>query len=131
MVTLLLFFVLPVSLKAKHLVAIFIAISLFSGIQGQVFGISDGVAHLAHLGGALVGAMMLRWNVSLSMVARKIRQQQEKRKTHELRRKEESIKKMRDEIDRVLDRINQVGYDGITDEEKKFLKDASDFLSRQ
>ena len=48
----------PVSLKAKWFVLIFIAIELFTGITGT----ADGVAHFAHLGGALFGfLMMLYW----------------------------------------------------------------------
>jgi hypothetical protein len=35
-----------------------------------------------------------------------------------------------DEVDRVLDRINEVGYDGLTREEKKILEEASELLSR-
>lgn len=48
----------PVSLKAKWFVLIFIAIELFTGITGT----ADGVAHFAHLGGALFGfLLMLYW----------------------------------------------------------------------
>jgi membrane associated rhomboid family serine protease len=48
----------PVSLKAKWFVLIFIAIELFTGITGT----ADGVAHFAHLGGALLGfLLMLYW----------------------------------------------------------------------
>ena len=47
-----------VSLKAKWFVLIFIAIELFTGITGT----ADGVAHFAHLGGALFGfLLMLYW----------------------------------------------------------------------
>ena len=48
----------PISLKAKWFVLIFIAIELFTGITGT----ADGVAHFAHLGGALFGfLLMLYW----------------------------------------------------------------------
>ena len=45
----------PVSLKAKWFVLIFIAIELFTGITGT----ADGVAHFAHLGGALFGFLLM------------------------------------------------------------------------
>lgn len=45
----------PVVLKAKWLVAIFLVIEIFSG----VFGTMDGVAHFAHLGGALAGWLLI------------------------------------------------------------------------
>jgi len=130
-VTLLLFFVLPVNLKAKTLVAIFVGISLISGIQGQVFGLSDGTAHLAHLGGALVGYLLIRRDSLIAGVARTIGQRQQRRRNIANIRREQNIRQKREEIDRILDRINQVGYDGITDEEKKSLREASEFLKRQ
>jgi membrane associated rhomboid family serine protease len=58
MITLLLFFVLPVNMKAKHLVLIFAGIELLfviSNVRG------DFVAHFAHLGGALCGYLYMLW----------------------------------------------------------------------
>jgi membrane associated rhomboid family serine protease len=54
-ITLLVFFVLPVSMKAKHFVLIFGAVELLFGMAG-----GDGVAHFAHLGGMLFGWLFLR-----------------------------------------------------------------------
>ncbi len=47
----------PVTLSAKWMVIIFAGIELFTG----VFGIVDGVAHFAHLGGMLIGWLLIRW----------------------------------------------------------------------
>ena len=51
----------PVPIKAKYFVPGLLAIDLFLGIKGQsLFGSGgDGVAHFAHLGGALVGYIMM------------------------------------------------------------------------
>ncbi len=129
-VTLLLFFILPVSLKAKHLVAIFVGISLFSGIVG-IFGKSDSVAHFAHLGGALVGYLMLRGNVFLGTLLRKIRLFQQKQKMATEQKRIKIIQEKREKVDRILDRINEVGYEGITEQEKQDIKKASEFLSKE
>ena len=45
----------PVTLKAKWFVLIFIGIELFTGVTGTM----DGIAHFAHLGGALFGFLMI------------------------------------------------------------------------
>ena len=45
----------PVTLSAKWMVAIFAAIELFTGVTG----ISAGIAHFAHLGGMLIGWLMI------------------------------------------------------------------------
>ena len=48
----------PVTLSAKWMVAIFAAIELFTGVTG----LSAGIAHFAHLGGMLIGwLMILSW----------------------------------------------------------------------
>jgi membrane associated rhomboid family serine protease len=48
---------LPIPIKAKYLVAVFIVIELVSGF-GQFAG--DNVAHFAHLGGALIGFILVK-----------------------------------------------------------------------
>lgn len=120
-ITLLLFFVLPVQLKAKHLVALFIAISLFSGIESNIFGNRDGVAHLAHLGGALTGFLLLRGGRMLDSLLFETRKRREWRHKAEQNRLQARQKAERDEIDRLLDRINEVGYEALSREEKKTL----------
>lgn len=47
----------PVSMSAKAMVLIFIGIELLTGITGTL----DGVAHFAHLGGALIGWLLMLW----------------------------------------------------------------------
>ena len=47
----------PVTLSAKWMVIIFAAIELFTGVVGWV----DGVAHFAHLGGMLIGWLLILW----------------------------------------------------------------------
>ena len=47
----------PISLKAKWFILIFAAIELVTGVLGTM----DGVAHFAHLGGMLVGFLLMLW----------------------------------------------------------------------
>ena len=47
----------PISLKARTWVLIFVGIELLTGITGT----ADGVAHFAHLGGMLVGYLMITY----------------------------------------------------------------------
>ncbi|MHA3789670.1 rhomboid family intramembrane serine protease [Flavobacterium hauense] len=51
----------PIPIKAKYFVPGILALDLFMGLRGQsIFGgASDGVAHFAHLGGALIGFIMM------------------------------------------------------------------------
>ena len=47
----------PVTLSAKWMVGIFAAIELFTGVTG----VAAGIAHFAHLGGMLIGWLMILW----------------------------------------------------------------------
>ena len=51
----------PIPVKAKYFVPGLLAFDLFMGLRGQsIFGgSSDGVAHFAHIGGALIGFIMM------------------------------------------------------------------------
>ncbi|MBN1561283.1 rhomboid family intramembrane serine protease [candidate division KSB1 bacterium] len=130
-VTLLLFFILPVQLRAKTLVAIFIGISLILGLQSKFFGTTDQVAHFAHLGGAFVGLVLLRGHAFCEGMLKQIADRQlKKRQTQEKRRQARIVQKRKD-IDTILDRINEIGYENISQAEKDYLKEASEFLSKE
>jgi len=45
----------PIPIKAKYFVAIYAALELFLGIQG----LGEGIAHFAHVGGALFGFLLI------------------------------------------------------------------------
>jgi membrane associated rhomboid family serine protease len=47
----------PVPVKAKYIIPIYIVIELFLGV-GQFKG--DSIAHFAHLGGALIGFILVK-----------------------------------------------------------------------
>jgi membrane associated rhomboid family serine protease len=51
----------PIPIKAKYFVPGLLAVDLFLGFNGQsIFGAgSTGVAHFAHIGGALTGFIMM------------------------------------------------------------------------
>ncbi len=50
----------PVPIKAKYFVPGLVAVDLFLGFKGQsLFGTGTGVAHFAHIGGALIGFIMM------------------------------------------------------------------------
>jgi membrane associated rhomboid family serine protease len=116
------YFLFPV--KVKYLVIFLVAVEFFSTYQ------ADGVAHFAHLGGALVGFLYLRyswrWKLQKWSPAEFLR----RLKTRAMTGKKAAGTQMMDEVDAILDKINKVGYDNLTRKEKKILEKASDRLSR-
>lgn len=50
----------PVPIKAKYFVPAILAYDLLSGLNGSsIFGFGGGVAHFAHIGGAIVGFLLM------------------------------------------------------------------------
>jgi len=119
--TLLLFFVLPIQIMAKYLVMIFVGISLFYGI----FGGEDGVAHFAHLGGMLVGFLYLKLDWRLAVVGKWLRRRSLNRRLRIERTDRQREEQLRERVDAILDKINEVGYEKLSNEEKRILNQAS------
>ncbi len=117
--------ILPV--KAKWLVLILVALSLFSGITGA----QAGVAHFAHLGGFVTGFLYLRW----WMRREKLRRSPPAVTTMEkmsgkLQREEKAWRSIdasrlheinRVELERILRKIDLYGVDSLTRDEREFM----------
>lgn len=141
------YFLFPI--KAKYFVAIFIGIELIAGVTGT----ENGVAHFAHLGGALVGFVYLlvyrrsipafdRITDSLKKTSRSLRERVRDRNRYgdtrvvsdvsfaELKKTEKSKsggtkESDQEKLDEILDKISASGYDSLTDDEKRMLFNAS------
>lgn len=147
--TLLLFFVLPVTIKPKWALAIFGGFDLLGFLFNELGrGGQGGIAHSAHLGGYLAGWLFFRF------VHQREWQQPDRAPTVELpawmRRKPKataavgaykvnvtpeptpaSATDLRAEVDRILDKINSHGFGALTAEEKRRLDEAKDLLNRR
>lgn len=139
------YFLLPI--KAKYLIAILFVIEYMS------VGDMSATAHLAHIGGAVTGAIYIllerRSSINLnnlfsnfkkpgsgsSSSSNKFRrpmgfgnrnsnvQDAEFYEINEQHKDEEKVRQ--DEIDRILDKISQSGYQNLTEKEKRILFEAS------
>lgn len=123
-----LWFLVPI--KAKYFVILFGAIELLASLSSP----GDGVAHLTHLGGLVIGffylkfvGQRLRFPAPLAWVG----QWRARQKGRALRQRWDEHRELMEEVDRILDRINQVGYEGLTDEERATLERASRRLSTE
>jgi membrane associated rhomboid family serine protease len=143
------YFLLPI--KAKYFVLIYMAIEIFSVTSS---GGDNGIAHFAHLGGAVVGFFYLiadgyRFHglygpSSESNIFSKFTNpfaQTPKRKddygevadatVYDIRnfQKKEELNNTQKQVDEILDKISRSGYQGLTEEEKKILFEASKKLN--
>ena len=129
-------FPLPVPIKAKWFVMIYVAIELFSALGTR----GDGIAHFAHLGGMFFGWLIIKyWKLHpgsdyyggrgeqfFDNMKRKweMRKGKDAQKDNNPDREHDARKKENDEeIDRILDKIKRSGYDSLTAEEKRRLFD--------
>ncbi len=126
-ITLLLFFILPVTMRARTLALFFAGMSLFSGVLGS----RDGVAHFAHLGGMLVGYLYMKRGSKLDFLWRPFQEWRRNRRIRLAREKEENLEKLRRAVDRILDKANEVGMENLTREEKMLLKKASKIFNEE
>jgi len=121
-----LYFLFPI--PAKYFVGFLILLDLISLGQPR----SDNVAHITHLGGVLIGWLYLL-KVDGRLFSFSLAERWRKRKNRKLRtkltKKRENDMDFMAEVDRILDRINEVGYDGLSNREKEILSKASAKLS--
>jgi len=121
----LMYFLFPI--KVKYLVLIFIGIDLLAAYSGS----NDGVAHWTHLGGAIIGFVYMKSGWKVTSIRNKLFNFKRERKFRKQQKEHETNEKMMMEVDKVLDKISKVGYDKLSDKEKKILERASDRLSRR
>jgi len=123
-----LWFFLPI--KAKYMVIIFGGLELVASINQT----TPGIGHFTHLGGLAVGFLYLkasgrRWSFPRPLAW--LGRWRAKHKAKHLRRRWDEHRELMEAVDRVLDRINEVGYDQLTDDEKATLERASRRLSAE
>ena len=127
--TFLIFFVFPVTLRAKYIALIAIAVDLVPVLTHQV----TNVAHLAHLGGAAVGYVFIK---ALGYGAtpgwlhwiQTTRPRRYPKPTPVPPTREDFI---RTEIDPILDKISRKGMQSLTRQERKKLESAKDLLQQK
>lgn len=117
-----LYFILPI--KAKYFVIIFGVLEFFASLRPS----SDMVAHLAHLGGMIFGLIYLKKDDFLKLIARTLKKKAKKRQAVKMQREYEEEEKIRAEVDDLLDKINRIGLENLSKQEKKRLDEASRFL---
>ena len=133
-------FPLPIPIKAKWFIVIYIAIEVFTA-----FFTTSNVAHFAHLGGMLFGYLLIKyWRRhpensyfgadSGSPIFEKLRKNWEKHTGKNVSGDKSgnpdwdynaSKKAEEEEIDRILDKIRKNGYASLSKEEKQKLFESS------
>ena len=125
-VTILFFFVIPVRLRAK-----FVGWLVMGGaVAMETFGLMPNVAHVAHLGGCLIGWVYARqlgfgspWWYQRRMLERRQREERLTRMSPD--------QYMVQEIDPILDKISREGIRSLTRRERRILERGRDKISQR
>lgn len=121
------YFLFPI--KVKYFVAIIGGIAFFSSLNSS----GSGISHLTHLSGMVIGLLYIKQDWRLGHLKDYLKKKKKERKRKEtldqIKKVEREIQDFRSEIDRILDKINQVGYENLTEDEKEMLFKASKNLT--
>jgi len=118
----LIYFLFPV--KIKYFVSFLVFIAFFSTMGAQ----RDMIAHAAHLGGAVIGFIYLKYKTQIIHLPNIFKQKPKKTNLKYSSGAEGKVDYYRKKIDEILDKINSVGYLNLTDEEKELLEEGSKYL---
>lgn len=142
-VTLLLFFIIPVTLKPKYVALGLVLIDLAGFVFYEVMNVPSpfGFAHSAHLGGMAAGWIYyrylheLRWQLSSRRADIELpswlKKSAKSPAPPAYSVNVSSPGELRAEVDRILDKINSQGFGALSADEKRRLDEAKDLLSRR
>jgi len=144
--TLLLFFVLPVTIKPKYLAFTLLAADLFGLVLYEILGLSAPfyAAHSAHLGGMAAGWVYFRYihdsewsfasaraDIELPLWMRKRGATGAESPPAAYTVNAGNRGHLRAEVDRILDKINSDGFGSLSADEKRVLDEARDLIGRR
>jgi hypothetical protein len=133
-------FPLPVPIKAKYLVSVYVLIEIWNGFSAM----GGGIAHMAHLGGAFIGAVWVLLD-NRGMIDRMLQSLHTEHHGHTTstihkdevkeatfydinsttRTPSPTFDHHQEIVDKILDKISKSGYENLTEEEKKILFEES------
>jgi membrane associated rhomboid family serine protease len=143
-ITLLLFFVLPVTFKPKYIAWALLVVDLCGFVFYELLGAAPPfyAAHSAHLGGMAAGWIYFRylhdsnWSFASARTEIELPRWVKQRGAAKAAAPTFSVNMgdrghLRAEVDRILDKINSDGFGSLSADEKRVLDEARDLISRR
>ena len=117
------YFLFPI--RVKYFVMILGGIAFFSSL-----GSPSNISHLTHLSGMVIGFVYLRYYWHWKDFRFSVHKQIEEFRSSISSKRDQKKIEMQNEVDQLLDKINETGYDNLTEEEKDLLYRASKDFSQ-
>lgn len=92
---------------------------------------APGVAHWAHLGGAVFAFFFIKSDWRWMSWGAKLKNLRYKRQEAKLGKRRQEAEDVMKRVDAILDKINEVGIENISKEDRRFLEEASSRLSKK
>ena len=120
-----------VPIRAKYAVLIFGGIELMMGISQ----VKTGIGHMAHLGGLVMGLSYVAFSDPRKPLLGPVYQWFQRKRTQEKQKQWQNQKKeheeMIQEVNRILDEMNRVGWDQLSEEDRRKIQEYSDKLKHR
>tara|TARA_B100000945_G_scaffold309231_1_gene299861 strand:- start:314 stop:898 length:585 start_codon:yes stop_codon:yes gene_type:complete len=86
-----------------------------------IFSKQSNVSHVTHLAGMIIGFMMLFFNIDLKNMKLKYYKLKLKKIKNKIEIKEHDVFYAKQEVDKILDKLNNSGWESLTDSEEQYL----------
>ena len=111
-------------LKVKHMVLVLGVIAFFASLSAS----QSSVSHITHLSGMIIGLIIMYFNLRWSSTKMWYFKQRLRNLNLQKTEKNEKEKVMKQRVDEILDKLNDCGWESLTEKEEQYLNDASKFF---
>jgi len=108
-------------LKVKHMVLGLGVIAFFASMSAS----RSNVSHITHLSGMIIGLIVMYFNLSWNSIKIWFFQFRLKNITQQYKGKNDKEKQMKQKVDEILDKLNDTGWESLTEQEENYLNRAS------
>ncbi|SVB61651.1 uncharacterized protein METZ01_LOCUS214505 [marine metagenome] len=108
-------------LKVKHMVLGLGVIAFFASMSAS----QSNISHITHISGMIIGLIMMYFNLSWSGLKMWYFKFRLKNISQQSTINNDKEKQMRQKVDEILDKLNDNGWESITEKEEKYLNQAS------
>ncbi|MHC4860819.1 MAG: rhomboid family intramembrane serine protease, partial [Planctomycetota bacterium] len=114
------FFMFLIPMRMVWAMTLIVGIDLYYFVFAPPGG--TGIAHTAHLGGALFGYLYYRYAHRIDRFFLSLEMRSARRKSA---REDRGLSDMEEEVERLLEKIHRGGLDSLSEEERRYLREAS------
>ena len=110
-----------VPIKVKYMVLGLGAIAFFASLSAS----QSNVSHITHLSGMIIGLIFIYFNINWKVIKLWYIRMRLKGLTQQPAKQDNEEAQMKKQVDKILDKLNDSGWDSLTEQEENYLTQAS------